>query len=121
MTDRDAVEAWVRRYLVAWDSNEQSDIQTLFTDDAEYRFSPDEPPFRGVDAISAEWLNRADSAGDHRFTFEVIGVDGDRAFVQGHTDYDDGDVYENLWVLDLDADGRARSMTEWFMTPKPTN
>ena len=28
--------------------------------------------------------------------------------------------YHNLWVIELDGDGRCRSFTEWFMkTPKP--
>lgn len=117
MTDREAASAWVRRYLVAWDSNEAGDIRGLFTEDGRYRFSPFHEPVTGHEAMVRAWLERRDGAGDHRFTFEVIAVDGETAIVQGHTDYDDGDVYENLWVLELADDGRARSMTEWFMEP----
>ena len=58
-------------------------------------------------------------AGDWRFEWSLLGSDGDLAFVQGRTTYlDDRPSYENLWVVRLDADGRASGFTEWFMERK---
>ncbi|WP_375399599.1 nuclear transport factor 2 family protein [uncultured Amnibacterium sp.] len=118
MSSRDAVDDWIHRYLVAWDSNDPDDVRAIFTPDAAYRFHPWDEPLRGVDAIIAQWTGEArDEAGDHAFTWSVIAVDGPTAVVQGRTRYDDGDVYDNLWVIELTDDGLARAFTEWYMEP----
>jgi ketosteroid isomerase-like protein len=117
MVDRSGVEHWVAGYLRAWDSNEPDDVRALFAPDAEYRFEPWEEPVTGHDEIVAEWRERADAPGDHRFESEVLAVDGDLGVVRGHTDYTDGRVYENLWLIRFADDGRARSFTEWYMAP----
>ncbi|MDH2445032.1 nuclear transport factor 2 family protein [Amnibacterium sp. CER49] len=115
MTDREAVQDWVRRYERAWATNDPDDVRALFAPDGEYRFHPWDEPERGSEAILAAWLEAQDDADDHEFTWEVVAVDGDTAVVQGHTEYTDGDAYENLWILRLDDEGRARSFTEWYM------
>ena len=125
MSDRDktdaAARAWIDGYVTAWNSNDEADIAALFVDDAEYRYEPWGEPERGVDAIVASWLKSRDEPGDCTFEWDVVGVDGDRAFVQGRTVYAPTDEqpverdYANLWVVDLADDGRARSFTEWFM------
>lgn len=116
-----AIERWMSGYIAAWDSNAPEAIGALFADDAEYRSYPWGEPARGVDAIVAQWVGDADQPGDHRFEWHVLGVDGERHFVQGRTTYADGRVYENLWVVDLGADGSASAFTEWYMesAPKP--
>jgi ketosteroid isomerase-like protein len=117
MTDRDTVADWMRRYVQAWGSNDPGDIRGLFTEDAEYRFSPWDDPERGHDEIVRAWVEAADEPDDHRFEWETIAVDGPVAVVQGRTDYVEGNRYQNLWVLRLADDGRAESFTEWFMPP----
>jgi ketosteroid isomerase-like protein len=110
-----ALDRWLAAYVRAWDSNAEADIGDLFTDDAEYRAYPWAPPVRGRDEIVAWWRSAADRPGDHRFSSAPIGADGNRHFVQGRTVYEDGRVYENLWIVDLAEDGRASSFTEWYM------
>jgi ketosteroid isomerase-like protein len=118
MTDRATVEAWVERYVVAWDSNDPADVRALFAPDGRYRFHPWDEPIVGHDAITAAWLEGRDEVGDHAFTWEVLAVDGDTAVIQGHTAYTAGEAgraYENLWILRLGPDGRATDFTEWYM------
>jgi limonene-1,2-epoxide hydrolase len=115
MTDIATVSAWVTAYRTAWQSNLDADIRALFTDDGDYRFTPSDEPVHGIDAIVATWLSRADAADDTTFSWQVIGIDGDLAFVQGRVDYTDGQLYDNLWVIRFAADGRATSFTEWWM------
>jgi SnoaL-like domain len=117
MTDRDAVQRWVQGYTRAWDSNVPDDVMTLFTADAEYRFAPSEEPAVGHDAIVTRWLDDADAPGDHTFHWHLLALDGDLAVIQGRTEYARGTSYDNLWILDLAPDGRARAFTEWYMTP----
>jgi len=115
MTDSATVSNWVTAYRTAWGSNLDADIRALFTDDADYLFGPSDEPVHGVDAIVATWLSRAEAPDDTTFSFQVIGIDGDLAFVQGKVDYTDGQRFDNLWVIRLADDGRATSFTEWWM------
>lgn len=119
MTDRTAAEGWVRRYRVAWESNDPDDIRGLFTEDAAYYTEPgDTEPFRGHDAIVAGWLENADEPGSTEFEFEVIAVDGDLAIarcVSTYLEFDPPRVYDNLFVVRLADDGRATEYTDWYI------
>lgn len=123
MADRESTErrirSWVEAYVTAWTSNEPADIRALFTDDGEYRTEPWVTPTIGIDAIVAQWIEIADLAGSWEFEWDIAGMDGARAFVEGVTRYADGRVYNNLWIIDLAADGRATSFTEWWMKQTP--
>jgi hypothetical protein len=44
-----------------------------------------------------------------------VAVTDDVAVVQGETRYKEGRSYSNLWLIRLDADGRAREFTEYWM------
>lgn len=115
---RDLVHPWMENYQAAWTSNADGDIRALFTPDALYETRPRDPdPWRGQDGIVDGWLAARDEAADWTFTWNLLGCDGDTAFVQGLTTYTGGrPTYDNLWVIRFDASGRARSFTEWFMT-----
>jgi ketosteroid isomerase-like protein len=115
LTDRAAIEDWVRRYIDAWESNDPGEIGELFTDDGRYFTAPHRQPWTGRDGIVEGWLDRKDEQGEWRFSFEVLGVDGDNGFVKGVTTYSDGDDYSNLWVISLDEDGRASEFIEYWM------
>ncbi|MDQ0823576.1 ketosteroid isomerase-like protein [Arthrobacter sp. V4I6] len=117
---RDAAIRWMQHYITAWNSNEPDDIRALFTEDAEYFTSPHEAePWRGRERIVEGWVAARDEPGDWSFEWKLLGVDGGRAFVQGRTTYQrDHRSYDNLWVIQLTADGRASSFTEWYMPRK---
>lgn len=71
----------------------------------------------GREAIVADWLDRRDEPGETEFEYQILAVTDDVGFVQGGTTYagDPPTVYSNLWVLRLDAAGRATEFTEWWM------
>ena len=121
MTDPTAVTAWMDGYLTAWDSNAPDDIRALFTDDAQYLTAPFDEPRVGVDAIVAGWVADQDQPGDHTFSWTLVAIDGDLAFVEGDTRYlEPGRRYANLWVIRFAEGGRASSFTEWYMRyPEP--
>jgi hypothetical protein len=114
MTDETTVTAWITGYEKAWDSNEPDDIRALFTEDGRYLTAPFEEPRVGHDAIVKGWVDDRDEPGDHTFTWNLIGIDGELAFVEGDTDYGER-AYMNLWVIRFADDGRATSFTEWYM------
>lgn len=123
MTDRVIAEDWLRRYRVAWESNDEDDIRGLFTDDAVYNYHPHEPePVVGIEAIVASWLENRDEPGDTEFEGGVLAVDGDLAILQCVTTYvteAPPKTYDNLWVVRLAGDGRASEFTEWYILRQP--
>jgi ketosteroid isomerase-like protein len=119
MADRAAAEDWFRRYRVAWESNDESDIRGLFTDDAVYRGFPDDPdPFVGIEAIVAGWLENADQPGDTDFEWKLLAADGDVAVAQCVTTYVNATpptTYDNLFVIRMAPGGRATEFTDWWI------
>ncbi|BDZ53911.1 nuclear transport factor 2 family protein [Agromyces marinus] len=107
---------WVEGYVKAWETNDADDIAALFTVDAVYEYSPADPEaLTGRDAIVAGWLDAPDEPGDWRFTWEILDEHDDLVIVQGRTDYPAAKLYDNLWIIRLAPDGRARRFTEWYM------
>lgn len=119
MADRAAAEDWFRRYRVAWESNDESDIRGLFTDDAVYRGFPDDPdPFVGIEAIVGGWLENADQPGDTDFEWKLLAVDGEVAVAQCVTVYVTATpptTYDNLFVIRMAPGGRATEFTDWWI------
>ncbi|MFD1720331.1 nuclear transport factor 2 family protein [Amnibacterium endophyticum] len=115
----EAANEWIRRYVRAWETNAPDDVRRLFTEDAEYRDGPSTPPWVGHDAIVQGWLGQQDEPGAWSFEHELTAVDGDVVVVRGWTHYPEGTAkrrrYDNLMVVRLDADGRARSFTDWWV------
>ncbi|WP_426228043.1 nuclear transport factor 2 family protein [Pseudarthrobacter sp. DSP2-3-2b1] len=116
----EAVRSWMEKYIAAWTTNEPADIRALFTEDAVYETRPhDRDAWRGREQIVDRWLEARDEPEDWIFDWNLLGTDGPLAFVQGFTDYlGDRPVYDNLWVIRLEPDGRASAFTEWFMERK---
>ena len=118
---RDDVAAWLDRYLAAWQSYDRDAIADLFAEDAAQRFRPSEEPAVGREAIVASWLDeeRLDPPGSWEARYEPYAVEGDRAVVTGVTTYfEDGAVarvYDNVFALRFDGEGRCSELTEWFM------
>lgn len=118
-----AADDWIGRYVHAWGTNDPEDVRALFTEDAEYRDGPSTPPWVGHDAILAGWLGQQDEPGSWSFEHELVAVDGDVAVVRGRTRYPAATTkhrrYDNLMVVELAPDGRARSFTDWWIADDP--
>jgi hypothetical protein len=115
MAESTDLTAWMDGYRRAWTSNDESDIRSLFTDDAEYRYEPWGEPVTGADAIARSWIERKDAPSEWTFEWAPVARDGATAVIAGRTVYLDGRAYRNLWVITLEEDGRASSFTEWYM------
>ncbi|MET0739961.1 MAG: nuclear transport factor 2 family protein [Candidatus Nanopelagicales bacterium] len=114
MADTDRVARWIDGYVRAWNSNDPTDIGALFTDDAAYHTAPFRTPWRGRQQIIDGWLDRKDEPGEATFEWHLVLDTDDLSVVQGTTTYPD-ETFSNLWLIRLDADGRSREFTEWWM------
>ncbi len=120
--NRDGVQAWLDRYVVAWRANDRGPIEELFTEDAVYSYRPwlsDEHTVRGRDAIIASWLEEPDDPGSWEAHYEPYAVDGDRAVGVGWSRYaaSDGEperTYHNAYLLRFAPDGRCAEFREFY-------
>jgi hypothetical protein len=95
--------------------------RTLFAPDATYRYHPyDRDAVEGRGAIVGTARNR--TPGTYDAHYEPYAVDRDRAVATGTSRYwSDASkstldrVYDNVYLLAFDGDGRCTSFTEYFM------
>jgi hypothetical protein len=120
--DATAVDRWLARYVAAWKSYDRDAIGELFAEHAAYRYHPYDEPVLGRDAIVESWLeeDRLDEPGSFEADYRAFAVDGDRAVAVGASTYFDENgavdrVYDNVYLLRFDGEGRCSEFTEWFM------
>ncbi len=111
-------EKWTAAYVDAWRSNDRDQIGSLFSEDAIYLTSPDAEPRVGRADIVAGWLEDLDEPGTWSFDWWIVHEDDGFVAIEGRTKYPAERDYVNLWIVRLDADGRATAFTEWYM-PRP--
>ena len=112
-------DTWVRGYMKAWESNDPSDIGTLFTENAEYFTAPWRDPWHGRQGIVDGWLGRKDEPGTWTFEYEIAIGDEKLGVFKGTTRYQDPDPdYVNLWLIRLDEAGQCTEFTEYWMEIK---
>lgn len=127
----EAVQAWLDAYARAWETYDASDVEPLFSEDAEYRYHPADDPEEGRDLIVYGWLNpngdasRRDKPGTFAADLHPYAVDGNRAVAVGTCTYwTDATrtkidrIYYNNWLLEFDDAGKCRSFTEYWMSPR---
>jgi len=98
MTDREAVNAWLARYIEAWTSYDREQIRDLFAEDATYRFHPFDEPIRGREAIVESWFDEPDEARTFEAEYRPVAVDGDTAVAIGSSSYNDSPEGEVKYV-----------------------
>lgn len=125
----DDVQAWLDRYVAAWETYDPAAIGDLFSVDAAYRYHPADEPIVGRAAIVASWVDPApggtasgrDEPGTYDARYEPYAVDGERAVAVGWSRYWTdatravvAGTFDNCFLLAFDAEGRCRSFTEFY-------
>src|SRR5687767_10257022 len=118
--DRSAFQDWLDRYVAAWKSYDAGQIGDLFSENAEYRYHPQDEPVVGRDAIVASWLEDRDETGTYDAHYEPLAIDGDVHVATGTSSYFDADgevrdEYANVYVCRFDGEGRCSSFTEYWI------
>jgi hypothetical protein len=128
---RAEVQRWLDRYIEAWKTYDRATIAELFGTDATYRYHPydeGESVVHGRDAIVRDWIepegdsSSRDEPGTYDAHYEPYAIDGDRAVAVGRSNYWNDEshstlerVYDNVFLLRFDGDGRCTEFTELFM------
>lgn len=118
MLGHEDVQAWLDRYVEAWQSYDEAAIRALFTPDATYAFHPFDEPLHGAEAIAAAWLDERDEVGSWEAAYAPDLLEGNAAVATGETRYADGTVFSNLFQLEFDDEARCARFVEWYV-PHP--
>ncbi len=107
-------------YLDAWRTVDLDRVRSLFAVDAVYKGRAYDPePDLGVDAIVAMWDDERDAPGTWSYDGGVVEMEtADSAVIRGVTTYTDGPkkgVYDNLWLVRFDGEGRATEFWDWWV------
>ena len=118
--DRNGFQDWLDRYVEAWKSYDPQQIGDLFSEDAEYRYHPQDEPLRGRAAIVENWTENKDDPGTYDAKYEPAAIDGDTFVATGHSDYldDQGkvrDQYMNVYFIKFNDAGEATEFTEYWL------
>lgn len=124
---REEVQAWLDRYVAAWETYDPAAIGDLFSEDAAYRYHPADEPIIGRAAIVAAWVtpegnaSSRDEPGTYAASYEPYAVEKARAVAVGWSRYwtdathaVEDSTFDNCFLLEFDEGGRCRSFTEFF-------
>ena len=111
------VQSWLDAYCEAWQTYDPELIADLFSEDATYAYHPWDDPIHGREAIVSDWLADRDEPGSWEADYYPLLISDGGVAIQGQTRYTSGKVYENLWILEFNEDGKCTRFVEWFMMP----
>jgi hypothetical protein len=118
MTNRNAANDWVARYERAWRAPGVEALAALFDDAATYLTSPWATPILGLGSLRRFW-DAARTGPDDGFdmTSEIVAVEESTAVVRVHVHYADGERWRDLWLVELNDEGRCDRFEEWPFAP----
>jgi ketosteroid isomerase-like protein len=112
-----AFDKWLRDYGAAWESRDPRAASALFTADAQYFWTPFDPPQRGSEEIAAAWQGAVSQQENVRFTCEVLAVNGETGVAHWHVSFDAPGERVNLdgmFVVEFAANLQCRTFREWW-------
>ena len=112
-------ERWLNGYKVAWEKRDPAAAAALFTSDAQYYWTPFDPPQTGRAQIAAVWEAAVSAQKDIAFDFTVFAVAGSRGCAHWHTrltSVPQGESVEldGIVIADFAAAGACRTFREWW-------
>ncbi len=114
-----AFNAWLEQYRKAWENCDANAAATLFTNDAEYYWTPFEEPKRGQDEIAVAWKDATSRQQDVHFTYTILAVTNRTGIVHWHTSFTritTGKHVEldGIIMAEFDSDHTCRVFREWW-------
>lgn len=114
--DRKRLSDWVAAYERLWRTPGTGELGELFSDEAFYSMGPFDREAEGLEAISELWESERQGAGEpFEMDSEIVAVDGNTGVVRVEVRYGPpkDELYRDLWVVRLDAEGRCLHFEEW--------
>jgi SnoaL-like domain len=115
-------QQWLDRYVEAWKTYDPDKISSLFSDDADYSYHPQDDPEHGRAAILEAWLTNPDEKGTYDAEYHPLAIDADGMHVaSGWSRYYDApggnmrDEYLNVYVCRFNDAGECTEFIEYWI------
>lgn len=117
--DDGAFDGWLKAYGAAWEGRDPAAAANLFTEDAEYYWTPLDPPQRGPAGIAAAWEAAVSQQRDVTFRYEILAVTGATVIARWRADFVRLPTgarvrIEGVLTAELAPDRRCRMFREWW-------
>jgi hypothetical protein len=112
-------KSWLEAYGRAWVERNPQAAADLFAEDGTYQVTPFVKPMRGRPAIFEYWSNVARTQQDIQFGYEILAVTREAGIARWWASFliiPQGlqTKLDGIFLITLDADGRCRSLKEWW-------
>ncbi|MGE0031251.1 MAG: nuclear transport factor 2 family protein [Steroidobacteraceae bacterium] len=115
----DDFERWLRAYGQAWEDRDPAAAARLFTDDAEYYWTPLDPPQRGHAGIAAAWDGAVSQQREIAFRYEILAMTGATGIAKWRADFtrlpaQSRVVIEGILTAEFADATHCRVFREWW-------
>jgi ketosteroid isomerase-like protein len=111
------IDRWLSGYKAAWEARDADAAAALFSEDALYRESPYEEPFRGRQGVHDYWTRVTATQSDVNVRYGTVIAGSDRAAVEWwvtlKNDGTDVTLAGEFYLL-FDSDGLVRDLREYW-------
>jgi hypothetical protein len=112
-------DAWLRAYRAAWESRDSKAAIAIFTADAEYYWTPLDPPQRGHAGIAAAWDGAVATQRDITFRHGILAVTGATGIAKWRAEFTRQPtgarvVIEGVLTAEFASPGQCRVFREWW-------
>lgn len=118
-------DRWLRGYQKAWQERDAPAAARLFSDDAEYYWTPLDPPQRGPAGVAAAWEGAVSQQRDIRFSYQVLAVTDSMGIARWRADFtrlpDGAQVrIEGVLTAEFSDATHCRIFREWWHSAATT-
>ncbi|MGH8286477.1 MAG: nuclear transport factor 2 family protein [Steroidobacteraceae bacterium] len=115
----EAFERWLQDYKAAWEARDSAAAAALFASDAEYYWTPFDPPQRGRVEIAAAWEGAVLKQKNVTFDYSVLAVAAAKGVAHWHTrltSVPQGEEVEldGVVIAEFAGAGQCRTFREWW-------
>jgi hypothetical protein len=115
----DRIRDWWDGMRVAWENRSGEGFGALFTDDAEYYWTPFDKPQVGAAEITARTTQAMTNQRDVKFRYDVMFEEADRSIVRWYTEFTRARTgakikIDGIGYMELAPSGKAILFREWW-------
>lgn len=112
---------WLQRYGAAWETRDPKAAASLFSEDAEYFWTPFQQPKKGRTEITEAWRDATERQREVRFQFKILAIAEGVGLAWWHTSLirvASGNEIEldGILMAEFDNAGLCRTFREWWHT-----
>jgi len=111
--------AWLAAYQAAWQGRDSKAATRIFSEDAEYYWTPLDPPQRGHAGIAAAWDGAVSQQREIAFRYEILAMTGATGIAKWRADFtrlpaQSRVVIEGILTAEFADATHCRVFREWW-------